>query len=79
MNAARLEKSERLQRTLEVLMDGKPHTTLDIAVRTRSCATHSNIAELRENGVGVSCRCAGTSAQGGRVYVYQLERFTVGA
>ena len=73
MNAAKLENSGRLQAVKSVLNDGKWHTTLDLMKHTHGCAIHSDIAELRANGVGVECQYYGTNDQGWRVYRYRLE------
>jgi len=59
MNAGHIETSERLKHTLSVLMDGKEHSTWDIASQTHSCAVHSDIAALRANGIRVEHRCKG--------------------
>ena len=47
MHAARLADSPRLQRVLEVLSDGREHSTLEISQQARVCAVNSCIAELR--------------------------------
>lgn len=56
MNAASLEKSDRLRRVLAVLSDGNEHTTLDIIAYARVCAVNSCIAELRVGGFDIRCR-----------------------
>ncbi len=66
MNSANLEKSERLQRTLAVLKDGKPHSTMDIIAQAQVCAVNSIAAELRENGYPVLCERRGSA------WYYQL-------
>lgn len=55
MNYARYETSDRLQRTLEFLLDGQPHTTRDIANGADICAVSAAVDELRENGFDVPC------------------------
>lgn len=55
MNYARYESSDRLRRTLEFLLDGKPHTTREIIAGADVCAVNSVIDELRENGFDVPC------------------------
>lgn len=68
---ARLQQSQRLQRVLKYLSDGKPHTTFEIIMGTGQCAINSIIAELRMNGLAISCR----QVPGQRgVYQYQLGR-----
>lgn len=59
MHAARLEKSERLQRVLALLEDGRWHSTLDIVIGAGVCAVNSCIAELRANGIAIACRRVG--------------------
>ncbi len=56
MHAARLEKSPRLQRVLEVLSDGQAHTTYEIVQQAQVCAVNSIVAELRQNGYSIDCR-----------------------
>lgn len=55
MHSARLAHSDRLQRVLRVLSDGRPHSTLDLMQRARVCAVNSCVAELRDNGVEINC------------------------
>lgn len=55
MNHARYETSDRLQRTLAFLIDGKPRTTREIRDGADLCAVNSAIDELRENGFDVPC------------------------
>ncbi|MBT0666371.1 hypothetical protein KI809_18845 [Geobacter pelophilus] len=52
---AKYEKSLRLQRMLELLLDGKKHTTLDIILKADICAVNSAAAELRVNGFNIRC------------------------
>jgi biotin operon repressor len=59
MHAASLERSERLQRVLWLLLDGQWHSTLEIVQRAQVCAVNSCIAELRANGIDIECRCVG--------------------
>jgi len=68
---ARLSNSKRLQKVLQYLSDGKPHTTFEIIMGTGQCAINSIIAELRMNGLAISCRPV--PGQRG-VYQYQLGR-----
>ena len=65
MNAGHIETSERLKHTLSVLMDGKEHSTWDIASQTHSCAVHSDIAALRANGLEITTR------RDGHIYLYR--------
>jgi len=66
MHAARLEKSPRLQRVLDLLLTGRDLTTLDIVVEARVCAVNSCIAELRANGYDIRCWRVGD------VWLYRL-------
>lgn len=52
---ARFEKSRRLQRLLELLLDGQWHSTLEIIHSANICAVNSAACELRENGFAVTC------------------------
>lgn len=73
MHAAVLSRSPRLRRTLDVLRahpDGL--TTLALVQWTGSCAVHSDVAELRANGVNVACQYQGTR-DGRRIYRYRIE------
>lgn len=74
MHAANLSKSARLQRTLTYLRGAGARglSTSAISRRTGSMAVHSDIAELRANGVGVTCRYDHTTPAGRRVYRYRL-------
>lgn len=54
MHAASLT-SDRLQRILRVLADGKAHTTRDIARKAHVCAINSCVAELRQHGAEIRC------------------------
>lgn len=67
MNAADIEKSDRLRRVLTVLSDGGERTTLDIIAYARVCAVNSCIAELRANGFDIRCRREGDK------WFYRLE------
>ena len=59
MHNARLSKSPRLQRTFNVLLDGKFHTTRDLIRKAKICAVNSVVAELRENGLNIDCKREG--------------------
>lgn len=66
MHYAKLRTSRRLQRVLGLLSDGGEHSTRDIILRANVCAVNSIIAELRRNGLPVTCRVSGG------VYFYRL-------
>jgi len=59
MNAARLEKSDRLRRVASLLKREKEFTTLEIAEGAKVCAVNSIVAELRCNGMDIRCRRVG--------------------
>lgn len=59
MHAANLEKSDRLRRVHEVLMDGNSHSTRDLIREAKACAINSIVAELRTNGIDISCHRVG--------------------
>ncbi len=67
MHFAKLNKSARLQRVLNLLGDYQPHTTREIIRNADVCAVNSIIAELRANGEQIRC----TAVKKG-VYEYQL-------
>lgn len=67
MHAARLDKSRRLKRVLNVLSDGAEHSTLDIVRQARVCAVNSIVAELRHNGFSIACQ------RRGEYWYYRLE------
>jgi hypothetical protein len=52
---AQLANSSRLQKVLQYLSDGRPHTTLEIIQATGLCAINSIISELRMNGIRIKC------------------------
>ena len=67
MKAASLERSDRLSRVHELLLQGGEFSTLDIIKQANVCAVNSIVAELRENGVSVSCQ------RRGERWFYKLE------
>ena len=73
MHAAKLHSSDRLKRTLAALTAaGAEGLTTDGVRRvTGSVCVHSNVAELRANGIIVECRFVGVQ-DGSRVYRYTL-------
>uniref|UniRef100_C6E6T2 ArsR family transcriptional regulator n=1 Tax=Geobacter sp. (strain M21) TaxID=443144 RepID=C6E6T2_GEOSM len=52
---ARFIKSDRLQRLLLFMLDGKAHTTLEIIKGADICAVNSAVCELRRNGFACYC------------------------
>lgn len=74
MRHAKLSTSRRLQAVLRALeVHPRGLTTYELTLHTGGCAIHSDIAELRANGVQISCAYQGKSAAGRRVYRYTLE------
>ena len=71
---ARVENSARLQRVLDVLSDGRWHSSLEIAMKARTVAPGSCVAELRSNGFDIECRYRETTEEGRRVFEYRLKR-----
>jgi len=67
MNAASIEKSDRLNRVLNLLSRGGEFTTLDIIQSANVCAVNSIIAELRQNGLDINCQRRGDE------WFYKLE------
>jgi len=61
MNAARLSKSDRLQRVDALLRSGKQYSTKEISNRTDVYAINSAVAELRANGRPISCKRFGSA------------------
>ena len=70
MHHAKLAKSKRLQRVLKLLKRGGAYSTDTIMRRARVCAVNSAVAELRENGYRILCRCEGWGES--RVFRYML-------
>lgn len=59
MNAADVNKSDRLSRVDNLLASGREFSTLEIIAYCGVCAVNSIIAELRENGRDIRCRREG--------------------
>jgi hypothetical protein len=73
-HAARLDKSNRLQALHGFLlsMGDCGATTQQIARHLGSVAVHSDVSELRANGIGVTCEFEETNEYGRKVYRYRL-------
>ena len=69
MHAAPLT-SPRLQRVLQLLRDGRPHTTRDIVRRARVMAVNACISELRHHGAEI--HCAAQIVKGKRRFYYTM-------
>ncbi len=67
MNHAKVKTSNRLQRLLRVLADGREHSTLDLSIQAKICAVSAAISELRANGYDIECWCLGRGK-----FVYKL-------
>jgi hypothetical protein len=63
MNAAKLEKSDRLQRVDALLRSGKQYSTKEISNRTDVYAINSAVAELRAhpNNRKITCKRFGSA------------------
>ena len=72
MHAARIERSERLQRVHALLSDGSEYSTLEIVSKAQVCAVNSIIAELRENGCYIECRRARDPLSGRPIWRYRM-------
>ena len=74
MHTAQLKTSPRLQRVAALLRDGKPHSTMSIIRGCGVCAVNSIIAELRLNGLTITCCRDSDPERGrrGRRWLYQL-------
>ena len=71
MNAASLNRSDRLRRVHAVLSDGREHSTLDLILEAGVCAVNSIVSELRANGVAVACRRS-ADTDGQPLWLYRL-------
>ena len=60
MNAASLDKSDRLNRVYKLLSLGGEYTTQDIIQNAHVCAVNSIISELRHNGHDIHCQRRGS-------------------
>lgn len=72
MHAARLNSSPRLKRVLEVLRDGREHSTMEIVMQARVMAVSACVAELRQNGAEIACEQR--SEEGGRRWYYTMTK-----
>ena len=70
MHAADAARSPRLRRVLDVLSDGRWHTTRDLVREADVVAVNSCVAELRQGGLVVACE----RVPGQRAWRYRLER-----
>lgn len=68
----RPETSPRLLRVLQLLADGREHTTLEIQQRGRTVAPSASVSELRACGYRIECERRSRSADRGPVWVYWM-------
>ena len=61
LHAAKLEKSDRLQRVDALLSSGKQYSTLEIIQQANVCAVNSVVAELKANGRTITCKRFGSA------------------
>jgi hypothetical protein len=73
MHAAPLT-SPRLQRVLQLLADGCPHTTRQIVRRAHVVAVNAIISELRFHGAEIDCRVEVLPNGRGRRYYYTMTK-----
>lgn len=59
MHAAALSRSERLQRVVKFLSDGREHSTLDVVNGAQVVAVNSAMAELRQQNYVIDCERRG--------------------
>ena len=67
MNAARLEKSARLQRVLSLLSSGREYSTMEIVQGAQVMAVSAAVSELRAQGKTIHCERRGS------VWYYRME------
>lgn len=73
MHAAALT-SPRLQRVLQLLKDGRPHTTRSIVRNGRVMAVNAVISELRHHGAEITCVQMPDPRTGGRRWIYTMTK-----
>ena len=72
MHAAKIERSPRLQRVLQILSDGREHSTREIVMNAEVMAVNACVAELRHNGCTITCRQTRSPVTGRPVFRYRL-------
>jgi len=77
MHAAKVKSSPRLQRLLEVLSDGRQHSSLDLCMNAYVVALSAAISELRANGAVIEVERY--ERDGGPVWLYRLVQPPSGA
>lgn len=71
LRAGRLDRSPRLQRVRDLLLDGREYSTLEIVQGAHVCAVNSIVSELRANGLKIACRVI-VAPNGERTWLYRL-------
>lgn len=71
MNAAPLS-SPRLQRVLQLLLDGREHTTRDVVRKARVMAVNACMSELRVHGAEI--HCSQRRVNGARRFYYRMTK-----
>jgi hypothetical protein len=71
-HAAKVSTSSRLQAVLDVLSDGRWHSSYELTMKTHSVAPHSDLHEIRQNGYPVEQRYNGETPNGRRISEYRL-------
>ena len=59
MRAASVDRSERLQRVVKFMSDGREHSTLDVVNGAQVVAVNSAMAELRQQNYVIDCERRG--------------------
>jgi hypothetical protein len=73
IKAATLD-SPRLQRVLQLLIDGRPRTTRQIVRQAKVMAVNAAVAELRHHGAEITCTKKACPNGGGWRFYYQLKK-----
>lgn len=75
INAAKLDRSERLQRVLTLLIENRHRwlTTRQIMRLSHVCAVNTVIAELRDNSAEIECKTT-VLRDGKRRWSYRLTK-----
>lgn len=73
IKAAKLE-SDRLQRVLRLLSDGKWRTTRQILRDAGVCAVNTVVAELRHHGAEIECEQRRRPIGRGRLWYYRMTK-----
>ena len=71
MHSAALS-SPRLQRLLEALSDGRPHSTRNLVHSAEVMAVSATVAELREHGAVIHCQAR--HVEGHRRFFYTMTK-----